>query len=199
MMLTSIAVYAWIEMGVQAEIRGVAKLKPKLENLEKQKKDLEERFAEVESKGKVAQAIDDHRLPPVPGWFLSYTVNQAPAELVLTKLQVTRVDKIADAKGGPEAGFWNVRLEGAAAANLGEADLPKVVAAFQRFHEALASGPFHVKITDRTKVFAPRLGNTAGWTVTGSDNPNQFFIEGVMREAPAAAPKPAATTASTQP
>jgi hypothetical protein len=183
-------------------------MKPQEVRWQTQKEDLERRMAELEQKRQLIQLIDGQKLPPIPGWVLTYIANITPEELLLTELQVKRMDDISEAAnaaptkrsvkatkvnltGIPEAppgGLWSVRLvgDGNAMALGGKTPAPNVLEVFERWTNELTTGPLHLKITKKT-LPAAQSGKSAEWLMTGNQSQvaaarrPPFIIEGVMR------------------
>ncbi|MEZ0277246.1 MAG: hypothetical protein ACAH88_20205, partial [Roseimicrobium sp.] len=184
----------------------VAKMNPQKVQWQAEKENLQNRMAELEQKKQLIQLIDGQKLPPIPGWVLTYIANITPDELLLTELQVKRMDDLSEAadaaltrrggkeakvdlKGIPEAprgGLWSVRLvgDGKAMAPVGETAAPNIFEVFERWTNQLTTGPLHLKITKKT-LPTPQTGKSAAWLMTGGQQGiarrPPFLIEGVIR------------------
>ncbi|MGK0188762.1 MAG: hypothetical protein ACI9R3_004576 [Verrucomicrobiales bacterium] len=182
LLLLSFGIVGLIEFQMKSETRALELLRPKGDNLTKQKIDLEQRFKDLEENKEISRLVNEERLPPVPGWFLNYLAMSLPDELVLTKVQVQRVDSLTEEKANaaPPEGIWKARLEGA---GMVSAEMPpaQIRAAFKSYSELLEHEPFFLQITDATKYFAPR--SVEAWISTDgttSAKSNEFFIEGII-------------------
>jgi cell division protein FtsB len=182
--------FGWVEAQVQSQARTVTKLRAKSEPLQAQKDELQKRHEALEAKQRLVRLIEEQKLAPVPGWFLGYVVSNLPDELLLTELQVKRLEVPGNATTPPED-FWLVRLAGAAHSQP-EATSTVARVAFSSFTNHLANGPFHLKITNLTSTFAPaetaRANRAFGGLLPRLEPPrlagrtnNQFVIEGIMR------------------
>jgi hypothetical protein len=207
LVVPSLVLSAWIESRVLAQSNAVAKMKPKELQWQAEKEDLQKRMAELEQKKQLVQIIEEQKLPPIPGWVLTHVANSLPDELLLTEFQVKRLDEISEAAGlalakknpkvtkvnlagvpeAPPGGLWSVRLvgDGKARASVDETASPNVLEAFERWVNQLATGPLHLKITNKVLPTA-RTGQSAAWLMTGgqSQGPARrppFVIEGVIR------------------
>jgi hypothetical protein len=186
----SVLAYGWVETQVQRQARAVAQLRAKSEPLQSQKGELEKRQEALEAQKRLIRLIEEQKLAPVPGWFLGYVAGNLQEELLLTELQVKRLE-VPETTNTPPADFWLVRLAGAAY-NQPEATSMVGRVAFTSFTNTLANGPFHLKITNVTSTFTPtesaRPNRTFGGLLTRLEPPrlagrtnNQFVIEGIMR------------------
>ncbi|MCB1099516.1 MAG: hypothetical protein KDN22_28350, partial [Verrucomicrobiae bacterium] len=178
----SLLIAVLIEYQLHSETRTLAILQPKAAKLEEQKATLEKKFKNLNEHKEITTLLLEKRLPPVPGWLLSHITEVLPEELVITKVEVNRVDMLTQvgASAVPPEGIWRARVEGQGipSKKVAPAD---VKAAYKHFSEALESGPFHMQITSATKHYAPR--SIEGWIYTDGapvDKSYQFFIEGVM-------------------
>ena len=157
-------------------------LKPKATRLEKRKKHLGQQFADLDESKEICRLVEEERLPPVPGWFVSHLAASLPKELVLTQVEVQRIDSLTEEKAGvaPPEGLWKARLEGSGIVT-DEIPPSQTKTALESFSRSLELGPFFLEITDATRHFSPRAPqswiSTEGTTVAGS---NEFFIEGLM-------------------
>lgn len=186
LVVPSIGLSAWIELKVRAGLNAFEKLKPKAVQLQAEKEDLQKRMVEVVGKKQLNDLIDEQKLSPIPGWFLGYVADILPDELLLTELQVKRIDDLSgatdtkrqsgsrartgskpgksDAPEVPPGGLWSVRLVGYGKVTE-EAGPSNVLEAFERLTNKLTTGPYHLKITDRVSP-PPQVAKTTGWTVT---------------------------------
>jgi hypothetical protein len=209
LVIPALVLTVWIETRVQAESNAVTKIRPHEVRLQAQKDDLQKRIAELKQKKELIQLINGPKLPPIPGWILVYIANNIPHELLLTELQVKRMDDISEGggaaparksaspakaakvtpTGSPEAppgGLWSVRLVGdGKAAPAGETAAPNVFEIFERWVNQLTTGPIHLKITKKTPPTA-QTGKSAEWLMTGGQSQGAprrppFIIEGVIR------------------
>jgi hypothetical protein len=210
LVLPALVLSAWIEMKVWSESSVVAKMKPKQVRLQTQKEGLQKRMAELEQKKQLIQLIDGQKLPPIPGWVLVYIADHLPDELLLTELQVKRMDDISEVAGAapakkstspakgtkvnltgvpeaPPGGLWSVRLvgDGKATAPVGESAPPNVLEVFERWTNQLTTGPIHLKITNKT-LPSTQTGKSAEWLMNGSQSQGAarrppFIVEGVIR------------------
>jgi hypothetical protein len=210
LVVPSLALSSWIEFRVWSQSTAVAKMKPQEFRWQSQKEDLQKRMADLEQKKHLIQLIDGQKPPPIPGWVLAYIANIIPEELLLTELQVKRMDDISEVVGAapatksasrakpakvnlngvPEApvgGLWSLRLvgDGKATASVGETPAPNILEAFERWANQLTTGPLRLKITKKT-LPAAQTGKSAEWLMSGSQSlgvPRRppFIIEGVMR------------------
>ena len=158
-------------------------MQSKEQQLAAQKNDFERQFKNLKESQEISRLVVEERLPPVPGWLLNYLGSSLPRELVLTRIEVQRIDSLTEQRTKllvPPEGLWKVRLEGV---GLVTTTTPpaQVKAAFAGFSEQLQAGPFFVEIENATKYFAPR--SVESWISTSGTpaaKANQFFIEGVM-------------------
>lgn len=182
LLMLSIGVVGLIEFQMKNETRALQLLKPKGENLAKQKIELEQRMKDLEENREICRLVTEGCLPPVPGWFLNHLAVSLPDALVLTKVEVRRVDSLTEdkANAAPPEGVWKVRLEGAGLVTL-ERPPARIKAALKGYMESLEDKPFFLQITDATKYFAPRSVrawiSTDGTTAAKS---NEFFVEGII-------------------
>jgi hypothetical protein len=210
LVLPALVLTGWIEMRIRAESNAVTKIRPHEVRLQAQKDDLQNRMAELKQKKEFIQLINGPKLPPIPGWILVYIANNIPNELLLSELQVKRMDEISEGAGAaparknaspakaakviptgppeaPPGGLWSVRLvgDGKAAASAGETAAPNVLEIFERWTNQLTTGPIHLKITKKTLPTA-QTGKSAEWLMTGGQSQGTarrppFIIEGVIR------------------
>lgn len=179
--VVSVTVALWIEWQVRTEIGQLANLQPKLTDLQMRKVDLDERLEKLAAQEQLTAFITGQQLPPAPGLFLTYLADVLPDELLLTKLEVKRLDRLSGEKDAPEDGWWSVRLEGGVSWDAsGETASSEVQAAYLALSNELTDGPFHLSITERTRQFAPPR-EKPGWAVSNRSGADQFFIEGLMR------------------
>jgi hypothetical protein len=196
-------------MRVWSQTNAVAKMKPQEFRSQAKKEDMQKRMAELEQKKQLIQLIEGQKLPPIPGWVLAYIANITPSELLLTELQVKRMDDLSEVvdtapsrKGAPRAkatqvnltgpevpqgGLWSVRLvgDGRAMVPMGETAGPNILEVFERWTNELTKGPLHLKITNKT-LPTPQTGKSAAWLTIGGQSMGvarrpPFVIEGVMR------------------
>ncbi|MFT5467008.1 MAG: hypothetical protein ACI8UO_002111 [Verrucomicrobiales bacterium] len=177
----SIAVCLWIESKIRVETDKVASFQPRLADLQMRKSDLERRLEGLAADEQLATFIEEHKLPPAPGIFLSYLASILPSELILTTLQVKRIDRLSGERDAPPDGLWSVRVEGTVSWDAtGEMSSAQVHSAYLGLGAELVEGPFHLSITEKTRQFAP-LRDKPAWDVATQGGADQFFIEGVMR------------------
>jgi hypothetical protein len=207
LVIPSLVLSAWIETRVSAQSAVVTKMKPKEVQWQAEKEDLLRRMADLEKKKQLIQVIEGQKLPPIPGWVLSYIANITPAELFLSELHVRRMDGISEASSAapssknprgakvnltavpeaPPGGLWSVRLvgDGKATAPVGDTAAPNILDVFERWTNQLATGPLHLKIT--TKILpTAQSGETTAWLMAGGQSQGlarrpPFIIEGVIR------------------
>ena len=184
LVLLSLAIVGLIEVQIKQASGALGAIKSKEQQLAAQKVDIERRFLDLKENQEISRLVVEERLPPVPGWLLNYLGASLPRELVLTRIEIHRVDSLTESRSkvlAPPEGLWEMRLEGVA---LVTAKTPpaQVKTAFENFSEQLQAGPFYLEIEDSTKYFAPR--SVASWISTSGTpaaKANQFFIQGVMR------------------
>ncbi len=206
----SLVLSAWIETKVWSQSSAVETMKPQAAAWQIQKDALQKHIAELDQTKQLTQLIEEQKLAPIPGWVLAYIANITPDELLLTELQVKRMDDISEAAGNdlgkktksrakatkvnltgvpeaPPGGLWSVRLvgDGKAAAPTGETAATDILKVFEDWTHKLTTGPLHLKITHMT-LPAAQAGKSAEWLMTGGATPGAarrppFIIEGVMR------------------
>ncbi|MFT4637934.1 MAG: hypothetical protein ACI8T1_001250 [Verrucomicrobiales bacterium] len=184
LIIMSLSVVALIEFQIRNATKELEASKPNETRLMREKDDLERQFESLRVNKEIARLVQEEKLPPVSGWFLSYLATMVPSELVLTKVEVRRVDNLTKedgAKDAPPEGLWKARLEGV---GIVTTEIPpnRVKVAFKSFSHDLTVSPFHLVITDKTKQFTPRsIGSWISTDGTAAANASQFYIEGVMR------------------
>lgn len=182
LLVLSLAVVALVEFQIRSATKELAALQSKDLSLKGRKEKLEQQLDRLEEEKEIIRLVGEEQLPPVSGWFLSHLAGVLPEELVLTKVEVHRVDQLTEegADKAPPEGSWEARLEGFGIVT-SEAPPDKVKGAYQSLCDELVAGPFNFEITDRTDQFAPRsLESWISTNGTPADNAKQFYIQGVM-------------------
>lgn len=178
--LSSIAISGWIELSIRAKDRKLAMLQTRVESLDSRKAEIDANFEDLYADERLAEFVENRQLPPAPGMFLRYLSEVLPRELVLTKLQINRVDRFSGDRQAEIEGRWTVRIEGGVSWEVvGENETGSVRTAYLTFANELAEGPFHLEIAAKTRQFAPRR-NSPDWSVSSRSRADQFFVEGVM-------------------
>jgi hypothetical protein len=181
--LAGLVVSLTVEYRLHQTSRKVESSQSKLADLQMKKSDLNRQFDQLSQDGKLISYVNTARMLPVPGIFTAYVASKLPAELILTKLRVLRVDCFSDPKNPSVEERWTVRLEGCVSwQGSDDADSGKAHDAYAGLVNELAEGPFRLSITDRTKLFAPRRQKPSWTTTSNKDQSEQFFIEGVIPE-----------------
>jgi hypothetical protein len=184
--ISSVATFGWIEAQIRSAKALVASKQAAAAVAQEAKDELEARLSELDTKEKVAKFVTSEMLPPIPGWLSIYLANTLPPQLSLTSIQVKRRDPLAGGKDPVTEEVWWVRIEGYAQEKAVAEEGPEPIkTAFSNFAKELSECPFHLAVTERTRRFVPRAAPIA-WSVNGgaqsTSGPNQFFIEGTIRE-----------------
>jgi hypothetical protein len=151
------------------EIKSIAALTAKIDDLRVKQKDLEKSFGAQAGRKDLARVVNDEKLIPVCNWFLADVQEAAPDTLALSQCKIARATNL-----------WTIHLAGAG----DPASFPGTLRqAVNDFSNTLATGPFHVKVTHAALDRIPgashaRRGFRAG---DAEKEANTFAIDGVMR------------------
>jgi hypothetical protein len=160
----SLALAVVLHVLARQEAASTVILQKRVDQLQAQHQQLEQRNAELASKSQLVQLVLEGRHPPVPAWVLGYLSEAVPADLVVTSFHVKLEDDL-----------WKLHLAG----TLQTSDKPAAPTALNDavgvLADRLANGPFHLTILSRSDHDKSARPNSKSAPV------NQFVIEGVMR------------------
>jgi hypothetical protein len=168
-----------VEVMRQVELKSLREAHQLIDKLQERKSEWQRKYADAARKRELVRTITEQRRAPVGAWFLGYLAEAVPDDLIVSDLRVVWTNQA-----------WAVRLSGLAQPRprSGSPALPTAgPQAFAVLTNRLASGPFHLQITN--SAFG-RL-NTAPTNSVGRPMPrlrvetgpgsNLFFIEGVVQ------------------
>jgi hypothetical protein len=169
LMVVSILGSAFIEVLVRTQRNALEELKPQAAELQAERGEWREQYETLGKQQEWIRLVTERQAPPVPNWFLSYLGEVFPEELVLTQLDVKRVEEL-----------WSVQLRGTLQplTNAAPGALAKSVSALTN---SLASGPFNLKILAAHQ--APQENAAAGQSGNRPPPPEgtDFIIQGTMQ------------------
>jgi hypothetical protein len=159
------------EMQRRKELRSVAALSAKNEDLRMKQKKIQATLDDLAQRNEMVRVISGEKPVPVPNWFMGYLGEVMPDDLVLSQVRIALETN----------DFWSVHLAGAGEPRLNHAGMLRL--AVTSFSNVLANGPFHMKIInaapDKTAGASPaRRGSRAERL---EKDANTFVIDGVMR------------------
>jgi hypothetical protein len=171
LLVVALLVSGYIEMMVRSQKSALQELKPKAVQLQDQRKEWQVRYDSLGKQQEWIRLVTERKAPPVPAWFLTYLGEIFPEQLVLTHLQVKRVDD-----------FWAVQLGGTAQAAPGDSPEAALDSGVKALTSRLAGSPFHVTLAGAgglkpAAAPKPGSGRAAPAIVSG----REFFIEGTMQ------------------
>jgi hypothetical protein len=120
------------------ELVEIESLKGQIRELEVQRSDFRQKFAELERMEQTIRVVQEERVSPLPGWFLAYLGQVVPEDLLVTALEVTRTNDL-----------WMIRLAGVGQlgpANNG-ASAPELSQVVAGLAGTLATGPLRLEVT----------------------------------------------------
>lgn len=172
----------YLENLVKDERASLRSIENRISELERQRNELRNYSSQLEAKQQVVRLIAERRVPPVPGWFLSYLSEAVPSQLLLTNVHVVRRED-----------QWRVKLAGVLQPSTNEQPASLVSNVTAQLQQRLAKGPFHVaflsgtNLSTNTLPTVARTPTVAAWVAQlsaiaagrVSDN-NHFVLEGVM-------------------
>src|SRR6266566_273620 len=165
--LLALAAAGGVQFVVTDRARQLRALEAKMEKLHEHRAGLQERERGFLQQKQFVKAVDDEKVPPVPGWFLGYLGNTLPDQLLLSHFRLNR-----------ETNLWRLELGGTLQPTSNSAPATLLTDSVASLKKSLAEGPFHVRILGEAKTATP--GASSNIQPAAASGGNQFFVEGVM-------------------
>lgn len=158
------------EMQRRNELRTIAALAVKIDDLRIKQKDIQMALGDLAQKKEMVRVVSDEKPIPAPNWLLAYLSEVMPERLVLSQLQIVR-----------ETNLWSVHVAGAAEPDPNRPGASRL--SVSSFSNALATGPFHLKINNAApdKTAGASSARRGVRPERPEKDTNTFIIDGVMR------------------
>jgi hypothetical protein len=174
--LASLATAGFTELLRRTGLQTIEKLNAEIARQCQLRTEWRQRHAEVMRKKDLVRIVSEEKPPPVPGWLLG-CLSEAPDNLLLTELRVTRTNDL-----------WSVRLAGVAQPTANSPSAAVFQNAFADLTNRLATGPFHMKITRSALGDGLASAGSASADVSlqpigapEGEKQHTFVLEGVIR------------------